>query len=131
MMLMTWFAPNRQTNIPSRSDTPVLTSTQRKSSRCSRKDFTGPPPSSGGSEENSAMENCGWKNQRSNDFRFRRLRLRGRIGGGKSLGGRHGRGRLSSGGIIDFIRHILRGFFEFLDAMAQAFGQFRYFFRAE
>src|ERR1700743_3108591 len=45
-------------------DALILTSTQRKSSRCSRKDFTGPPSSSssGGSGENSAMQNGGEKN---------------------------------------------------------------------
>src|ERR1700744_1050252 len=46
-----------------------LTSTQRKSSRCSRNDFTGPPSSSsGGSGEKSAMKNDDGKQRNQMTF---------------------------------------------------------------
>ena len=44
----TWLAAMRQISIPKNNATMLLMSTQRKSSRCSRKVLTGPPSASSG-----------------------------------------------------------------------------------
>src|ERR1035437_2201677 len=110
----------------------ILMISQRKSSRCSRKDFTGPPPSvaSGGSGKESAMK-TGNQPGTSNDLGFRRQRGRRHGGLGGGVGRRpFGRGSLR---LLVFhrIRHFARSFFKFVDALAQTLGKLGNPFRAE
>src|SRR5262249_33218240 len=94
----------------------LLTSIQRRSSRCSRKDFTGPPSSSdsvsvSGERPSSGSLTMGKNRQPGSGllarggFRHGRGILVGHGGGGQLLLGR--RGRLIHG-IMDLVRHLVR-----------------------
>jgi hypothetical protein len=108
----------RQSSIPRPSATTLLTSTQRKSSRCSRNDLTGPP--SGASERSgSCRRPCGklklkpwadWEDCETVEA------------GGWGLAGLAG---VVVAGILNLFRHFARRFLEFLDAAAESLGQFR------
>ena len=106
-------------------------STQRKSSRCSRKVLTGPPSASSGRSGSLVAghaEKCpavrpwaGWKAAK----RSGRAATGAVCSGFVRLGGRLGRR------VLDFVRHFARRLFEFLDALAQTAGQFGNFLGAE
>src|SRR5436190_22306980 len=112
--------------MPISSATPLLISIQRRSSRCSRNVFTGPPPSSSlssgrGSSVGSAMKKpAAWTQL---DFGHG-----GRLSGGFSVG--IGRGRFRGLGRrfvncpFEFIGHLAGCLFEFINPFAKSLGKF-------
>src|SRR5581483_5808660 len=106
--------------------TELLMSTQRRSSRCSRKDFIGPPScSSSGRSASSSLAMTGSAQEQSGFGIAGGMRHR-RIDGSRS-GRQRSRGlrRRVIRSIVNFIGDFARGFLEFLDPLAQAASQLR------
>src|SRR5580692_7548629 len=109
-----------------------LMRTQRRSSRCSRNDFTAPPSTSRSSGRISSSPSAMIQDERkrsglgdgnggSGRFRGRQLRT----------GRRSRRRRFLIHGIMKFIGNVVGGLLEFLHGLAQPFGEFGYLLGAK